>query len=219
VRQIGLAVVLALSLTLEPLAVEGQQAGKIYRVGVLTPVSFAALEASSPPYLLNAQARWSRDNPGRCGPNPNLLLYAFCRVGYVEGQNIAIETRWGAPDQLPTAATELVHLKVDVIHAIGPVAIRAAKQATTAVPIVMMTSGDPVALGFVESLARPGGNITGVSFLGEQLGGKLLELLKEAVPKASRAAVLWNPANGTHAGYLREAQAAAQAARSHARAS
>ena len=74
----------------------------------------------------------------------------------------------------------------------------------------MMTSGDPVALGFVESLARPGGSVTGVSFLGEQLSGKLLELLKQAVPRASRVAVLWNPANGTHAVYLRGAQAAAQ---------
>jgi len=74
----------------------------------------------------------------------------------------------------------------------------------------MITSGDPVALGFVESLARPGGNVTGVSFLAERLNGKLLQLLKEAVPRASRVAVLWNPANGTHAGYLREAQAAAQ---------
>src|SRR5262249_26421896 len=81
------------------------------------------------------------------------------------------------------------------------------------VPVVMTTSGDPVALGFVESLARPGGTITGVSFLGEQLSGKLLELLKQAVPRASRVAVLWNPANGTHPGYLREAQSVAQTLR------
>ncbi len=209
-RLIGLAVVLTLSLTVAVLAVEGQQSGKVYRIGVLTPVPLAALEASTPAALLKAQARSSTDNPARCGPNPNLLKYVFCRVGDVEGQNIAIEARWGAPDQLPAAATELVRLKVDVIHAIGPVAIRAAKQATATIPIVMMTSGDPVALGFVESLARPGGNVTGVSFLGEQLSGKLLELLKEAVPKASHAAILCNPANGTHAGYLREAQGAAQ---------
>src|SRR5262249_33629933 len=81
------------------------------------------------------------------------------------------------------------------------------------VPVVMTTSGDPVALGFVESLARPGGSITGVSFLGEQLSGKLLELLKQAVPRASRVAVLWNPANGLHPVYLREAQAVAQSLR------
>jgi putative ABC transport system substrate-binding protein len=161
-----------------------QQAGKIYRIGVLTPVSLAALEAAAPPYLLKAQARWSADNPGRCGPNPNMRQYVFCRVGYVKGQNIAIEARWGAPDQLPAAATELVRLKVDVVHAIGPVAIRAAKQATATIPIVMMTSGDPVALGFVQSLARPGGtggaaSMAGTSELERSATGLLLLLDRE----------------------------------------
>jgi ABC-type uncharacterized transport system substrate-binding protein len=206
-RQFLFAVVL--SALAVPLAAWAQSTGKVWRIGVLTTVPLAKLEASSS--LSKAQGRSSADDPGRCADDRySLLQWSFCQLGYVEGQNIAIEARWGAPNQLPALATELVRLKVDVIHAIGPVAIGAATQATAAVPIVMMTSGDPVALGFVESLARPGGNVTGVSFLGEQLNGKLLELLKQAVPKTSHVAILWNPANGTHAGYLREAQAAAR---------
>jgi ABC-type uncharacterized transport system substrate-binding protein len=221
-RRIGLAVALAFSVFVAPLlfelaAGEAQQTGKVFRIGVLSPVPLEQLAASIPEGVANQRmvqdraGRFSAADPGRCadyryGGHP----WAFCQFGYVEGRNITIEARWGAPDRLSEVATELVRLKVDVIHAIGPVAIRAAKQATAAVPIVMITSGDPVALGFVESLARPGGNVTGVSFLAERLNGKLLQLLKEAVPRASRVAVLWNPANGTHAGYLREAQAAAQ---------
>jgi putative ABC transport system substrate-binding protein len=133
-------------------------------------------------------------------------------LGYVEGQNVAYELRWadGSRDRLAAFATELVRLKVDAIVAVGPPAIQAAKEATSVVPIVMVTSGDPAGLGFVGSLARPGGNVTGVSFLGEELTGKLLELLKQAVPRTSRVAVLWNPANGAHPGYLRDAEAAAR---------
>src|ERR1700730_11128260 len=201
--------VIAGSLLAAPLAAEAQQTGKVYRIGVLTPVPLSALEASSS----RPKDQGGSSVPGPCADNPhNLLKWAFCQFGYVEGRNIAIEERWGGPDRLPALATELVSLKVDIIHAIGPVAIRAAKQATTTIPIpiVMMTSGDPVALGFVESVARPGGNITGVSFLGEKLSGKLLELFKQAVPRASRVAVLWNPANRTHANYLIDAQEAAQ---------
>ena len=93
--------------------------------------------------------------------------------------------------------------------AIGPPAIHAAKQKTRVIPIVMMTSGVRVGLGFVGSLARPGENVTGVSFLGEGLSGKLLELLKQAVPRVSRVAVLWNPTNGAHAGYWKDVRAAA----------
>jgi putative ABC transport system substrate-binding protein len=124
----------------------------------------------------------------------------------------SLEFRWadGAPDRLSQFATELARLNVDAIVAIGPPAIQAARQATGTVPIVMATSGDPVGLGFVGSLARPGGNVTGVSFLGDELGGKLLELLKQAVPRMSRVAVLWNSTNGAHAGYLRDVQAAAR---------
>src|SRR5437016_1417163 len=161
-RLIGLAVILIVSVLASFDAEAQKQAGKVFRIGVLTTVPLATLEASSLPSLLKAQGGSSADNSARCaGDLYGLVQWALCRVGYVEGQNIAIEARWGAPERLPAVAAELVRLKVDVIHAIGPVAIRAAKQATATIPIVMMTSGDPVALGFVESMARPGGNITG----------------------------------------------------------
>jgi putative ABC transport system substrate-binding protein len=137
----------------------------------------------------------------------------FRDLGYTEGQNVAIEFHWteGAPDRLSELATDLVRRKVDVIMAIGPQAIRAAKQATTVIPIVMLTSGDPVSAGFVVNLARPGGNVTGVSFLGEELSGKLLQLLKEVMPRTSRVAVVWNPMNSNHPSYWRDVRAAAHA--------
>jgi ABC-type uncharacterized transport system substrate-binding protein len=122
-------------------------------------------------------------------------------LGYIEGQNIAIEYRYaeGKRDRLPELAAELVRLKVDIILVTGggPV-IRAAKNATKTIPIVMVGPGlDPVKAGFVESLARPGGNVTGLTILGTELGGKRLELLKEAVPKLARVAVLYDQANRT----------------------
>jgi putative ABC transport system substrate-binding protein len=115
----------------------------------------------------------------------------------MEGQNIEIEYRYaeGKNDRLPGLATELVRLKVDIIvAAAGDVTIRAAKNATKTIPIVMMGTADPVRAGHVESLARPGGNVTGLTRLTRDLGGKRLELLKEAVPKLSRVAVLYDPA-------------------------
>jgi putative ABC transport system substrate-binding protein len=124
---------------------------------------------------------------------------ALRELGYIDGQNIAIEYRYaeGKPDRAPEHAAELVRLKVDIIVvASGDVTIQAAKNATKTIPIVMTGQGsDPVRAGHVESLARPGGNITGVSNLTRELGGKRLELLKEAVPKLSRVAVLYDPAN------------------------
>jgi len=120
-------------------------------------------------------------------------------LGYIEGQNIAIEYRYAEEknDRLSGLATELVRLKVDIIVvAAGDVTIRAAKNATKTIPIVMLGTGsDPVEAGHVESLARPGGNVTGLTMLTRQLGGKRLELFKEAVPKLSHVAVLYDPAN------------------------
>src|SRR5262245_17479679 len=113
-------------------------------------------------------------------------------LGYIEGQNILVEYRYiaGKTDILPSLVAELVQLKVDVL-VLGPLpAIRAAKQATKTIPIVMVTTQDPVAAGFVDSLARPGGNITGLTTLQRELSGKRLELLKEAVPGISRVAAL-----------------------------
>ncbi len=125
------------------------------------------------------------------------IRLALRERGYVEGQNIAIEYRYaeGKVDRLPELAAELVRLKVDIIVAAGgDWVIRAAKNATRTIPILMVGQGsDPVEAGFVESLARPGGNVTGVTNLTRELGGKRLELLKEAVPKVARVAVLYDP--------------------------
>jgi putative ABC transport system substrate-binding protein len=113
-------------------------------------------------------------------------------LGYVEGKSIVIEWQYaeGKPDRLPALAAELVHLKVDIIVTGGISATRAAKEATSTIPIVMTQDSDPVANGFVASLARPGGNITGLSTLAPEIGGKQLELLKETLPRLSRVAVL-----------------------------
>jgi ABC-type uncharacterized transport system substrate-binding protein len=131
-------------------------------------------------------------------PRAEGLRLALRELGYIEGQNIAIEYRYaeGKNDRLPELAAELVRLKVDIIVvAAGDVTIRAAKNATKTIPIIMMGTGsDPVRAGHVESLARPGGNVTGLTRLTRELGGKRLELLKEAVPKLSRVAVLYDPA-------------------------
>src|SRR5262249_38682293 len=153
---------------------EAQQPKKVYRIGYLSAFDPAVESASS------EAIRLARER------------------GYIEGQNITIEYRYaeGKLDRLPELAAELVRLKVDIIvGAGGDRVIRAAKNATNTIPIVMMGAGDPVELGLVESLARPGGNVTGITNLTGELGGKRLELLKEAVPKVTRVAVLYDPAN------------------------
>jgi putative ABC transport system substrate-binding protein len=134
-------------------------------------------------------------------------------LGYVEGQHFVLEYRGvaGQFERLPALAAELVRLKVDVIVTQGTPAALAAKHATTTIPIVMVGVGDPVASGLVASLARPGGNITGLSVLGPDLVGKQLEFLKDMLPAVSRVALLWNPANPAHALFVRAADVAAQA--------
>ncbi len=131
-------------------------------------------------------------------------------LGYIEGQNLIIEYRYaeGKLDRLPELAAELVRLKVDAIFVQSTPAVQAAKKATTTVPIVSV-SGDPVGLGLVASLARPGGNVTGLANLTSELAGKRLELLKEVVPRISRVAVLWNPDASSSALRMRETDAAA----------
>jgi putative tryptophan/tyrosine transport system substrate-binding protein len=157
-------------------SVQAQQPKKVSRLGYLSPVDAAT------------------DSPRAEG-----IRLALRELGYIEGQNIAIEYRYaeGRPDREPELAAELVRLKVDIIVvATGDRYIRAAKNATRTIPIVMMGQGsDPVKAGLVESLARPGGNVTGLTALTRELGGKRLELLKEAVPKVARVAVLYDPAN------------------------
>jgi putative ABC transport system substrate-binding protein len=158
----------AVGLLASPRAIEAQQAGRVYRLGILGP--------TSPP----------------SGPTPGTSA-ALRELGYVEGQNLVVERRYaeGKIDRLPGLARELVNLQVDVIVASGSAAIRAARDATTTIPIVLLGGFDPVAQGFVASLARPAGNITGIMIApGGALAGKRLELLKEAVPRATRIAFL-----------------------------
>ena len=186
--------VMAGGLLAAPLAADGQQAGKIPRIGFLSP--------SSP-----SDSR----NPLRLGA----LQEGLRELGYVEGQNLSIESRWaeGKYERLPGLASELVRLKVDVIVTYAPPAIQAAKEATATIPIVMGGVIDPVATGLVASLARPGGNITGLSLMAPELVGKQLEILKEMVPKVTRVAVLGNPANAGTTPQLRHAQDAARTLR------
>jgi putative ABC transport system substrate-binding protein len=134
-------------------------------------------------------------------------------LGYVEGKNIVIEWRHGEGklDHLPTLVAELMRFKVDIIVTTGGTPTRAAKEATSTVPIVMAQDSDPVGSGFVASLARPGGNITGLSSLAPELGGKRLELLKEIVPKLSRIAILGTSTNPGYAQTIREMELAAGA--------
>jgi putative tryptophan/tyrosine transport system substrate-binding protein len=154
---------------------EAQQPKKVQRIGYLSP-SDAATEST-------------RSEP---------IRRALRELGYIEGQNISFEYRYaeGKVDRFPDLAAELVRLKVDIILAAGGTRlVMAAKNATKTIPIVMAGQGiDPIRAGFVESLARPGGNVTGITNLTTELGGKRLELLKEAVPKVARVAVLYDPA-------------------------
>ncbi len=153
---------------------EAQQPKKVPRIGYLSPF-----------------------DPATESTRSEAIRLALRELGYIEGQNIAIEYRYseGKADRFPELAAELVRLKVDIIVVSGgDRLILAAKNATKTIPIVMMGGGlDPVEAGLVESLARPGGNVTGLTNLTRELGGKRLELLKEAVPKVARVAVLYDP--------------------------
>jgi putative ABC transport system substrate-binding protein len=188
---VGCIVTLTLSILVAPRGADAQQAGKVWRVGFL---EYTAIPVRSLPEAFQIELR---------------------NLGYVEGKNIVIEFRSaeGVVDRLGALATELARLPVDVIVAIGSSAIRAAQQATSTIPIIMMTTTNAVEQGFVASLARPGGNITGLAGHGVELGGKRLEMLKEAMPAVSRIAVLWNPHNRTTTPFLHETQAAAPALR------
>ena len=133
-------------------------------------------------------------------------------LGYAEGRNMVIEVRWAESeyDRLPGLAAELLEQRLDVVVAAGPAAIQAVRQATTTVPIVFAASGDPLVFGFVQSLSRPGGNVTGVSSVGGDLSNKYLDILREAIPSLSTVAVLMNPGHPGHPDYLRNIQAAAR---------
>jgi len=153
----------------------------------------------------------SATSPSSLSARAEAFRQGLRELGYVEGQNIVIEWRFaqGKPDQVPRNAAELVRLKVDVIVTGGSTDTRAAKAATSTIPIVMAQESDPVGSGFVASLAQPGGNMTGLSTLSPELSGKQLELLKEVVPKLSRVAILGNSTEPGNAQSLRETQLAA----------
>jgi len=191
-RWIGLAVVLGLNLTLASLAAEAQPEGKVYRIGYLSPVPLSA-----PPVSRLTEA----------------FRQGLRELGWVEDQNIVIECRTaeGRFDRLPDLAAELVRLKMDVIVAAATPAAVAAKNATATIPIVGVSMADPDRLGLIKSLARPGGNVTGVSYSVElETLGKSLELLNSAVPKVRRVAILSNPANPGHALAIRKLKVVAQ---------
>jgi len=157
-------------LAIAPLAAKAQQAARVRRIGVLSP--FAPSDA----------ARWHE-----------AFRESLRELGWIEGKNISIEYRYAeGPANLPALAAELVRLRVDVIvtSATGTLP---AKEATRTIPIVMASNADPVVMGMVASLARPGGNVTGLSQISSELAGKRLQLLKEIVPNLSRVAVMWNP--------------------------
>ncbi len=165
-------VTLALGLLAAPLAAEAQQPAKIAKIGVLYASTPAAVA-----HLLEALRQGLRE------------------LGHVEGKTFVLEPRYGEAkaERLPELARELVRLKVDVILVSTDQPIAAVKQQTSTIPIVMTNSTDPVGIGFVASLARPGGNVTGLSIIAPELSGKRLELLKEAVPGLSRVAFIWSP--------------------------
>ena len=167
-RLVGLAVVLTLSLTLAPLTA-GAQPTRTPRIGVL-----------------------SNANPTAPSPQQEAFRRGLRELGWIEGQTVTIEYRWagGDPSRFPVLAAELVQLKVDVIVLSGPPAMRAAQKATNTIPIVFVLLSDPALGGYVTSLARPGGNMTGLASQYEELITKQLQLLQEALPKVSRVAIL-----------------------------
>jgi putative ABC transport system substrate-binding protein len=169
-------------------AAEAQPSAKVARIGYLSPAG------------------------GAGSPLAEAFRQGLRELGYVEGHNIALEFRAVTRgEQLPGLVAELVQLPVDVLVAHSSVAAQAAKNTTTTIPIVMVSSGDPVATGLVASLARPGGNITGVTGLATELGGKRLELLREALPSLARVAVLWNSRDAAMTVTSTEIQASARA--------
>ncbi len=182
---VAVALVLAV-----PLAAAAQQPGKVYQIGVLETIAAS----------LNSE-------------NLQAFRQELTALGYVEGRNLALAYRSadGRAERFPELAAELVRRRVDLIVTRGTPAAIAAKKATTVIPIVMAASGDPLGSGLVPSLARPGGNLTGLSAVVTELAGKRLELLREAFPAFSRVAHLWNPSNPMSANDWRETIAAARA--------
>jgi putative tryptophan/tyrosine transport system substrate-binding protein len=167
-----------------PVVATAQHPARVYRIGILQP-----------------SALWEP------------FHQRLAELGYVEGRNLVVERRSvaeGKPEQISVMARQLVEMKVEVIATAGAVATRAAKEATTAIPIVMIAVGDPVGIGLVQSLARPGGNVTGSSVLGPETAMKRLELLKEFMPRLTKFALLWNASNPANRIYERDTSSAAR---------
>ena len=193
-RIIGLIVTLAVGLLLAPLAADAQQTGNVARIGILC--------VGICPIL-----------PLDVGSNGTAFVQGLRELGYVDGQNLSVDVRGigGRYDDLPALAAGLIRRKVDVIVALGsPATAQAAKNATSTIPIVMVGVADAVELRLVASLARPGGNITGLTVPFAQLAAKQLELLKEADPRLSRVAFLWNPAAAPHGSGAKQIEVAAR---------
>ena len=186
----GLAVVLAGSLVLAPVAAEAQPPDRVRRLGLLLPY------VQTDP---QAQAR------------VNAFRAALQERGWTDGRNIRLEFRHseGQPNRLPALAADLVQQNVDVLLTAGTESTDAARKATKTIPIVMAAVGDPIAAGFIASLARPGANITGASLLATELTAKRLQLLKEVLPTLTRLAVFWSAANASVVQKLKQIQAAA----------
>jgi putative tryptophan/tyrosine transport system substrate-binding protein len=200
-KAVGSISILALCLLVLPLAADAQQPTKVYRIG------FLGGSLSAPTEDVNPQ-----ECPRTGSPNWQAWVAGLRERGYIPGQNLVIECRLmgGQVERSLSLAAELVSLKVDLIVAAAVPRVRAAKQATSAIPIVMVYVPDPVKNGLIASLARPGGNVTGVTMdAGVEIVGKHLELLKEAVPKVSRVAVLGIP--GSRAFFQGETEPAARA--------
>jgi putative ABC transport system substrate-binding protein len=191
-RELLIAGSAGLFLLAAPLASLAQQQGKVWRIGLLRVAPFTATDSHT------------RD----------ALLQGLRELGYVEGKNFAIEYRFadGKLERLPALAAELVRLKVDVILSLGTVSTLAAQKATATIPIVMANVPDPVASGIVKGLARPGGNVTGLTDVTGELGPKNLEILRGMAPRLARVAVLFDPNNPSSILILKSIQVAAQSA-------
>ena len=179
----------AIVILVAPRASEAQQPARPHQIGVLIGSS----ESFVAPYI-------------------QIFRQALRALGYVEGGNVVLEYRYadGNYDRLPGLAADLVRLKVDIVVTEGTPPTRAATQATKTIPIVMTVTGDPVAVGLVANLARPGGNLTGASFLFPEMAAKRLQLLRELIPGLSRVAVVWNPGNPVHGPTVTSVETAAK---------
>jgi len=172
-----------------PVAVEAQEPTRVWRIGFLGAGS---------------------SSPG--DPRVEALRRGLQELGYAEGRNLVLEFRWagGHADRLPALAAELAKVKVDAIVTQGTQATDAARRAATSIPVVFAVAGDPVGTGLVTSLARPGGNVTGLTDIAPEIAGKRLELLREVMPDIARIAVLWNPANPSGAPQMKDTAAVAR---------